>query len=88
MEVSTAEAYKRACRHLMDLYMPSPDHTTVFRRNRTAIYTKVLLFREAKVSDAASRHQESVDAVGVIPSEVDFPEEPFCPGIIVRSDHC
>lgn len=88
MEVSTAEAYKRACRHLMDLYMPSPDHTTVFRRNRTAIYTKVLLFREAKVSDAASRHQESVDAVGVIPSEVDFPEEPFCPGIIIPSDHC
>jgi len=54
----------------------------------TAIYTEVLLFCEAEVSDAASRHQESVDAVGVISSEVDYLEEPFCPGIIIRSDHC
>lgn len=47
------------------------------------IYTGVLLFCEAEVSDADSRHQKSIDAVGVISSEMDFSEEPFCPGIII-----
>lgn len=48
----------------------------------------VLLFCETEVADAASRHQKSIDAVGAIPSEVNFHEEPLCSGIIIPSDHC